>query len=156
MVGQGPRMALRLLGGVLRRHDRGEAAGDLSDPWDHDDVYWDAENDRVARESKAMTWETVESSAVGCQSAASEALSSEGGQDPPPQPPHRPHCGSRQQGRWELQKALAKNAAASYPWEHREDRGSRVARVPVERVYPGESSLDRDELGSRVTLVGEE
>jgi hypothetical protein len=85
-------MALRLLGGVLRRHDRGEAAGDLSDPWDHDDVYWDAENDRVARESKAMTWATVESSAVGCQSAASEALSSEGGQDPPPQPPHRPHC----------------------------------------------------------------
>jgi Mycothiol maleylpyruvate isomerase N-terminal domain len=40
------------------------AAGDRSDPWDHDDAYWDAENDRVAQESKTMTWEAVESEAA--------------------------------------------------------------------------------------------
>jgi hypothetical protein len=50
------------------------AAGDLSDPWDHDDVYWDAENDRVAQESKAMTWETVESSAAARRERARAAL----------------------------------------------------------------------------------
>jgi hypothetical protein len=50
------------------------AAGDLSDPWDHDDVYWDAENDRVAQESKAMTWETVESSAAERRERARTAL----------------------------------------------------------------------------------
>lgn len=50
------------------------AAGDLSDPWEHDDVYWDAENDRVAQESKAMTWEAVESSAAGRRERARAAL----------------------------------------------------------------------------------
>src|SRR5438093_8606040 len=29
------------------------AAGDMSDPWDHDDAYWDVENERVATEGKA-------------------------------------------------------------------------------------------------------
>jgi Mycothiol maleylpyruvate isomerase N-terminal domain len=50
------------------------AAGDPSDPWDHDDVYWDAENDRVAQESEAMTWETVESRAAGMRERARAAL----------------------------------------------------------------------------------
>jgi len=50
------------------------AAGDLSDPWDHDDAYWDAENERVAQESKAMTWETVESSTAAPRERARAAL----------------------------------------------------------------------------------
>jgi hypothetical protein len=37
-------------------------------------VYWNVENDRVARESKAMTWETVESSAAGMRDRARAAL----------------------------------------------------------------------------------
>jgi hypothetical protein len=49
-------------------------AGDLSDPWDHDDAYWDAENDRVAKESKAMTWEAVESDAAGMREQVRKAL----------------------------------------------------------------------------------
>jgi hypothetical protein len=50
------------------------AAGDLADPWDHDDAYWNAENDRVARESKAMTWDAVESDAVGMREHVRNAL----------------------------------------------------------------------------------
>jgi hypothetical protein len=50
------------------------AAGDLSDPWDHDDAHWDAENDRVAQESKAMTWESVESKAGELRERARAAL----------------------------------------------------------------------------------
>jgi hypothetical protein len=50
------------------------AAGDPSDPWDHDDAYWDAENDRVAHESKSMTWESVESKARELREHARAAL----------------------------------------------------------------------------------
>jgi hypothetical protein len=50
------------------------AAGDLSDPWDHEDAYWDAENDRVAQESKTMTWEMVKSSAAAMRERARVAL----------------------------------------------------------------------------------
>jgi Mycothiol maleylpyruvate isomerase N-terminal domain len=49
-------------------------AGDLSDPWDHDDAYWDAENDRVARESKEMTWEAVESDGARMRERVRAAL----------------------------------------------------------------------------------
>lgn len=48
--------------------------GDRSDPWDHDDAYWDAENDRVAQESKSMTWETVVSRGGELRERAREAL----------------------------------------------------------------------------------
>ena len=37
-------------------------------------MYWDIENDRVAQESKAMTWETVESSAAARRERARAAL----------------------------------------------------------------------------------
>lgn len=56
----------------------------------------------------------------------------------------------------ELEQALTENTAASYPREDREDGGPRVACIPVERVHPSESSLDRNELSPRVALVREE
>jgi hypothetical protein len=51
-------------------------SGDLSDPWEHDDAYWDAENDRVAQESKAMSWDTVGSNAARMRERVRAALAS--------------------------------------------------------------------------------
>ena len=50
------------------------ARGDRSDPWYHDDAHWDAENDRIAQESKAMTWDAVVSSGAELRERAREAL----------------------------------------------------------------------------------
>jgi len=50
------------------------AAGDMSDPWDHDDAYWDVENDRVANEGKAKSWDEVMSGTAAMRDRARKAL----------------------------------------------------------------------------------
>jgi len=50
------------------------AAGDMSDPWDHDDEYWDIENDRVAKEGKEKSWDEVLTAATAMRVRARKAL----------------------------------------------------------------------------------